>query len=72
MFDSALGAWINVARVVPRGGFPLVRATAALFPALRSWPIQLKLVPGVTVRGDLRESVWYALWKHGCYPHHLG
>ena len=72
MVDSVLGAWISLARVIPRGGFPLVRTTAALFPALRRWPIELKLVPGVTVQGDLRESVWYALWKYGCYPHQMG
>ncbi len=72
MIDNLLGAWIRLARVIPRGGFPLVRASAALLPTLRNWPIELKLVPGVTVRGDLRESVWYALWKYGCYPHQRG
>ncbi len=59
-------------RRMPRGGFPLLRMISRSLPALQAHPIKLRLVPGAAVEADLRESVFFPLWKHGCYPHQLG
>ena len=60
-----------VARALPRGGFRLVRLAARHLATLQSYPIELSLLPGQYIPADLRESVWYPLLRHGCYPHQL-
>jgi len=39
---------------------------------LQHYPVQLKLLPSVTFIGDLRDAVFYYLFRDGCYPHQLG
>lgn len=61
-----------IVRFLPRGGFHVVRLAAVLFEELRSYPIHLDLRPGIRIKADLRESVWYPLWRYSHYPHQLG
>jgi hypothetical protein len=44
---------------------------AGWLPSLRDVPIQLEMPPGATIRADLRESIFFPLFKHGCYPHQI-
>lgn len=66
---SFLFLWI--AKLLPRGGFKLVKLAANLFDDLRCYPIQLIFVPDFKAKADLRESVWYPLWRYGHYPHQI-
>lgn len=66
---SLLFLWI--AKLLPRGGFKLVKLAAHLFEELQSFPIQLNLIPDFKAKADLRESVWYPLWRYGHYPHQI-
>jgi FkbM family methyltransferase len=59
---------LRAARRTPRGGLRIVRLLARLDQRLERWPITLKHVPDVTVHADLRESVWFDLWRYGSYP----
>lgn len=63
---------LQVAQRLPRGGFPLVRFCSRLLPELRSVPIRPNAFPQVVLYADLSQSVWYPLWKYGCYPHQKG
>ena len=56
---------------MPRGGYRLVKWCADKDTALRKHPVQLTLAPNTELVGDLRESVWYPLFRYGHYPHQL-
>lgn len=66
---SLLFLWI--AKLLPRGGFKLVKLAAHLFADLQSYPIQLSLISDFKAKADLRESVWYPLWRYGHYPYQI-
>lgn len=63
---------LRIARLLPRGGFRLTRFASRWMPTLRCVPIQVNAIPGIVLHADLAESVWYPLWKYGCYPHQIG
>jgi FkbM family methyltransferase len=50
---------------------PGPRSPARRDPTLQQTPIPLKLLPGVTLVGDLRDPLWYILWKYGYFPRAL-
>ena len=62
---------LYLARRIPYGGFRVVHGAARVLRRLRDYPISLTLLPGLMVRADLSESVWYPLWRYGHYPHQL-
>lgn len=72
MRSTIAKAVLFAASALPRGGFRLVSRAANFLPELQSIPIQPKALNGVTLWADLRESVWYPLWRYGCYPHQKG
>ncbi len=59
---------LSLSRIAPRGDYRLARYAARRDPALHQVPIPLKLLPGVTLLGDLRDPLWYILWKYGYFP----
>ena len=64
-------ALVSLAKRAPRGGFPVVSFLARHSASLRAYPVRLSLLPGIELKADLRESVWYPLFKYGCYPHQI-
>jgi FkbM family methyltransferase len=68
-------ALLNLAAAVvkrtPRGGFPIMRMLARRFDHFQHMPIRLA-PSGDMISADLRQRVWFPLWKHGCYPHCRG
>lgn len=59
-------ALARAATILPRGGSPLVRAAAFLFPSLRSCWVPTEYGE---VFCDLRERLCFALVKYGRFPH---
>lgn len=57
---------------MPRGGAKLCRYAAFVVEDLRSVPVQPVALEGISLRADLRENVWYPLWRWGRYPHQVG
>jgi FkbM family methyltransferase len=39
---------------------------------LRAVPVRPASLGGIELKADLRESVWYPLWRYGHYPHQAG
>jgi len=71
MTEALFMQLLRLIRLLPRGGFRVVRLLAMFFPTLRRWPIRLALISEVTLFADLRESIWFPLWKFGLYPHQI-
>jgi FkbM family methyltransferase len=69
--NTVLSWVLGVARRLPRGDARLLGWLSRRFQALHEWEISLVMVPGTLLVADLRESVFFPLWKHGCYPHQL-
>lgn len=67
--------WVTLilwaAKRLPRGGFRIVSVLAGARKELQTYRISLSLVPHALFWGDLRLSIFYSLFKFGCYPHQL-
>jgi FkbM family methyltransferase len=63
---------LHIARRLPGGYWRLIRFLAERDSALWDCEIPLRLVPGRTIRADLREPVFAGLVRYGCYPHQSG
>ncbi len=61
-----------IARQLPKGGPFCTRWLARFFPSLQRYPVVLRMLPGRNYYIDLRESVFYPLYKFGSYPHQDG
>lgn len=59
----------GLARVLPRGGFPILALMAKLFPFLRNYPLTINAAAEFTMKADFRESVYFPLLKDGYYTH---
>lgn len=62
---------LGIAKRLPRGYWPLIRAAAARDPSLQDLTIELKGISR-TLRADLRETVFVPLYLHGQIPHQIG
>ena len=62
---------LAIAKRIPRGYYQILKFAAERDPALQDMPIRLKDIPHC-LRGDLRESVFTALYRTGCIPHQTG
>lgn len=61
-----------MARRTPRGYWRLARFAAQRDPALWHLRLPLRLIPGVTLVADLRESIFVQILRSGCFPHQAG
>ena len=63
---------LGVARLLPRGYWPLIRFAAARDDALWDHSLPTRIGPNIKIRADLRESVYIPVFKTGCYLHQIG
>jgi len=62
---------LSIAKRLPRGYWPVIRAAANRDSSLQDLPIKLKDI-SYELRADLRESVFVPLYLHGRIPHQVG
>lgn len=62
----ALGTWL------PRGYWRITKFAADRDPALWDIRLPLRSIPGMTIRADLRETVFMNFLRHGCIPGQTG
>jgi len=65
-----LNLCLGVIKRWPRGSYPIVRRMAKRFQELQRWPLTVHT--NMPICADLRESVYFPLWRNGCYTHQLG
>lgn len=64
-------ALLGIAKRLPRGYWPIIRAAANRDLSLQDLVIELKGISR-TLRADLRETVFVPLYLHGRIPHQIG
>lgn len=65
-------ALLYVARRIPVGYWRIIRFAASRDRALWDYPLPLKCCPGLSLRADLRESVYTGIFRTGAIPHQQG
>lgn len=68
-FNGFIGLLLWLVKKLPRGGFPLLRIIAKNTTILQNYPLSLRLSPSRPFYADLRESIYFPLFKYGYYPH---
>ena len=63
---------LALARRLPRGYWRVTRFAARRDPALWDLPLPLRHLPNKMILADLREPVFTAFLRHGCFPHQEG
>jgi len=63
---------LSLARRLPRGYWRVTRFAALRDPALWDLPLPLRLMPGRTIRVDLREPLFTNFLRHGCFQYQFG